>query len=91
MSTDISLISLIQTGLVLGTTLAWSDVARTGANYIYPNNGVKVFDVQLIYAIILTVIVILIFYFLQHTRKEYTKLKNNIDNSAGILKGIIKT
>lgn len=75
---DLSLFSLIQSGLVLSTTLVWADVVKNSVKYIYPNNDGKVLQAQFIYAIILTIIVILIFYFLQNTKKQLAKLKDNI-------------
>lgn len=77
---DLSLFSLIQSGLVLATTLVWADVVRNSVKYIYPNNDGKVLQAQFIYAIILTIIVILIFYFLQNTKKQLVKLKDTISS-----------
>lgn len=76
---DVSLISLIQTGLIWATTISWAEVVRSGTNYIYPNDEKKVLEAQIIYAIILTFIVIVIFYFLQTTKNKIIELKETID------------
>jgi|GEM_PF-4954499 len=88
--TDTSLLSLIQAGLVWSTTLAWSDVVRTGTSYIYPNDKEKALEAELGYAVILTIIVILIFYFLQKTASELKSLEGSIVQKINDMQSIQK-
>lgn len=76
---DTSLIYLIQSGFTFAVVMAWSDAVKAGASYVYPNNTEKAFEAQVVYAIIITIIVIAIFYFLQTTKNEIAKLKESIN------------
>lgn len=78
LSNEVSIFSIIQGGLVLGCTLTWSEVIRSGANYIYPENKEKALEMQLLYAIILTIIVVLIFNFLQKTKDNLAEMDKQI-------------
>jgi hypothetical protein len=78
--TDLSLLSLIQAGLVWSATMAYADVVRTATSYVYPNDKEKALEAQIIYATILTVIVILIFYFIQKTKSDFAKLEKILED-----------
>lgn len=59
-------INMIEAGFVLGCTMAWSDVVSTGTKYIYPNSK-SVLEAKLVYALILTFVIIFLFYFIDKT------------------------
>lgn len=71
--------SIIQAGLVLGTTLAWSEVIKTGTKQIYPLDDSKVFQANVIYAIVITVILIIGFYILQKTEENVNNVKSKLE------------
>lgn len=77
---DPSTISLVQGGLVLACSLVWSDTIKIAVSYIYPNNAEKVLQAQIVYAVVLTIIVILIIYSLKKTQSQIAKLENVITN-----------
>ena len=60
----VSIESIVSAGLVFGGTLAWADVIKTGTNYIFPSDKMAMFEAKLIYAIVITLIIILIIYLL---------------------------
>ena len=70
MSTDLSLLSLIQAGFIWGCTYAWSNVVLAAVNHIYPHDDSKLFEAKLIYAIILTTIVIVLCYVIKKISDE---------------------
>jgi hypothetical protein len=71
--TDISLISLLQTGFVWSATTAWADVASTATAMIYPDDRSKMLKAKMVYAALITAIVVLVFYLLNKTiDKVYT-------------------
>ena len=72
-------ISIIQAGLVLGTTLAWSEVVKVGAKQIYPMDDNKVFRAQLLYAIIITFILVIGFYILNKAEKHVNNIKDKLE------------
>ncbi len=78
MSEEVSLLSLIQAGLVLGATLSWSNVIQASAEYVWPHNDKAQFRAQLAYSIILTLIVLLIFYFIEISKSRLMKIKDEI-------------
>lgn len=79
-TSDVSVISIIQGGLVLGCTLVWSEVIKSGAGYMFAGNQEKVIEIQILYAIILTIIVVLIFKFLSKTKSELAKIQTQINS-----------
>jgi phosphate/sulfate permease len=74
-----SVISVIQAGLVLGATLAWSEVVKTGTKQLYPADENKLFQAQLIYAIIITILLVIGFQILRKAEKNLNHIKNKID------------
>ena len=78
-SSNISALGLIEAGLTLSCALVWSDTIKKAVETIYPTDKNKELQVQIIYAIILTIIVILLFYILNTTKTEIKKVAQNID------------
>lgn len=89
--TDISLISLLQTGFVWSATTAWADVASTATAMIYPDDRSKMIKAKVVYASLITAIVILIFYLLNKTidkvyaMAEEREIRNSWQQSSGEL------
>lgn len=79
MSINTSSISLIQGGLILACSLAWSDAIKAGSDYIFPGNKEKVLQAKIIYAIIITIVVLILFYLLQESRNQIIKIKEDLD------------
>lgn len=75
---DTSTVGLIQSGLVLACSLVWADTVKATVNYIYPNNGEKLLQAQIIYAVVLTIIVVIIIYSLNKTQTQVAKVENDI-------------
>lgn len=73
-SNNNSVIAIVQSGLVLGCTLAWSDTISSIAKKIYPQDTSKAVEAKIIYSICLTLIVIVVFYILQKAVKQANKI-----------------
>lgn len=87
---EISVFGLIQAGLVWSTTLAWSDVVKSGAEYVYPNNKEKLFQMQILYAVMLTIIIILIIYFLQKTKSRIENVTKILNQKINEFNNLVK-
>jgi hypothetical protein len=69
-----NVISIIEAGIVLACSLAWSNTIQLAVKEIYPkkDDGEAVLISQLIYSIILTTVVLLILYQLQTIKNHFT-------------------
>lgn len=75
---EVSTLSLIQGGLVLSCSLIWAGVVKSGVQYIYPNDQGGEFRSQLMFAIVLTVVVIIILHSIQQTNEIANYVKNKV-------------
>ena len=83
---ELNVFSVIQAGLVLGTTLAWADVIKTGTKYFYPYNEDKVFQAQIVYAMIITIFLIIGFYLLKKAADHTDIIKTKLDKKFSSIK-----
>lgn len=54
-------VGVIQAGLVFAASMAWADAINTTVKKFYPGDENKVIQVKIIYAIIVTIVVLLLF------------------------------
>jgi len=54
-------LDVIQAGLVFSASMAWADVVNTSVKKIYPDDSDKAIRAKVIYAAIVTILVIIIF------------------------------
>jgi len=78
MSDSNTLYSIIQAGLVLGATMSWSNVLQNAVNYVWPNNNTARIEAQILYSLILTMIIIFLFYFIQLGKKEISNIQADV-------------
>lgn len=75
---ETSLLGLIQAGLVWSATTAWSDSINSGVDIIYPNNQKALFKAKITYALVLTLVVVIIFYYLNVIAKNINTAEQKV-------------
>lgn len=68
----ISPANLIRGSLSLMTALAWNGFVRESTTYLYPNSKNKLFA-ELLYAVIITIVVILVVYSFNYVSNGFTE------------------
>lgn len=92
MGTDkISFMSLFISGASLGAVLSWAEVFKTSSSYFFPNeqkgDNIKgKLEFQLIFAIFITIVILLLFEFIQKSKSKYDELKKEIAEKNEIIK-----
>lgn len=75
---DISTSSLLKGALTFTAALAWNEAAKNTINIIYPNKDKDTIMAQLSYAIIITVLVILIVTIFNYINGKLTFVRNKM-------------
>jgi undecaprenyl pyrophosphate phosphatase UppP len=78
---EASALSIIQAGLVLAATLAWSDTIKSATEYVYPSDKEKKVEFKILYSIILTGIVLIIFYFINNFKDKIDELQTELEEA----------
>ena len=71
MTTDTNIVSMIEAGIVLACSLAWSNMIQLAVKEIYPHSDNAILISQAIYTVLLTTIAMIIIYQLQNVRSHF--------------------
>ena len=79
--TTVSATSILQAGLVWAGTMAWADAITTGVKQYYPHDEKKLLQAKIIYAIILTVIILSLFHLMTQTTNKLNEIQAEKDRA----------
>lgn len=79
---EFSLPTVIAGALILTAALAWNEAAKAGIQDLYPGPDGGSFHATLVYAVIVTIRVVIIFYTLRAATRVAKKVKNSSMTSA---------